>query len=248
MNLFEAIAESNNKVIIDLIQTGVNINQKNASGDTPLIIAAWEGNHELVETLLNAGAKIDTKSREKLTALRYAIETNHTKVSHLLIDRGANINAQDSKGKTILMEAILRGNVEIIEKIISKNVNILTEDILGHTALNKAIRCRMIKVAEILIQKGLKPYQYILFDAIDTNCIETVNFTIGLVRDLNSPRLSDGETPLMFSIFKRRTEIAKLLIRSGADVSLTNNQGKTALDYAKESKNNEIVQHILSLS
>lgn len=49
----------------------------------------------------------------------------------------------------------------------------------------------------------------------------------------------------MWFIFTDNTEIAQLLIESGADINAKDKSGKTALDYAKEKNNTKIEQLLI---
>jgi len=47
-------------------------------------------------------------------------------------------------------------------------------------------------------------------------------------------RANDGHTALMVAAFKGRLDVVVDLLNAGANVSLVNNEGKTALDFAKD--------------
>lgn len=46
----------------------------------------------------------------------------------------------------------------------------------------------------------------------------------------------DGNTPLMFAAIRGNADVAKILVEKGADKTLKNKNGKTALDLATENK------------
>ena len=52
---------------------------------------------------------------------------------------------------------------------------------------------------------------------------------------------SDGWTPLMTAAFKGNPELVRYLLDEGADSSLKNQEGKTALDIAGSANNTEII-------
>ncbi|MEI0608062.1 ankyrin repeat domain-containing protein, partial [Brachyspira pulli] len=56
----------------------------------------------------------------------------------------------------------------------------------------------------------------------------------------------ENATPLMWFILNDNTEIAELLIESGADINAKDKNGKTALDYAKEKNNSKIEQLLIT--
>ena len=59
--------------------------------------------------------------------------------------------------------------------------------------------------------------------------------------NLNTTNI-DGWTPLMTAIFAGYTNVARYLIDKGADTTLVSHDGRTALNFAQEANNNEIVQ------
>lgn len=245
MDIFQAIRNSDIDLVDSLIKSGVKINQQDSGGDTPLCIAAIGKDYEMVEKLLDSGAKIDAKSKEKLTPLHYAIIWKADKVVDLLIDQGANINSKDSKGNTILMEAILRGNHKVIKKILSKNpdVNILNK--AGSNAIMKAVRLGMLEITKTLLEDhGVEIDESIFFHAIGSEKIDILDYLIKYELDINKPKTTQGMSLLMCSVFSNYTQVSKFLVDSGANLNVIDNYGMTALDYAKQNKNNELAKYI----
>jgi ankyrin repeat protein len=56
-----------------LLKRGININQTDSRGDTPLIDATRSGNPKLVELLVRSGANLNIENDEGETALSIAI-------------------------------------------------------------------------------------------------------------------------------------------------------------------------------
>ena len=59
---------------------------------------------------------------------------------------------------------------------------------------------------------------------------------------------NNGDTPLMDAAYLGKTEILRYLLESGADTSLKNKSGKTALDLAKAKGKPEAVTLLQSYS
>ena len=83
------------------------------------------------------------------------------------------------------------------------------------------------EVAELLIKAGAK-----------------VNTRLSINDDSRNIQL-ENITPLMWVIFDYNTELAKLLIESGADINAKDKDGNTALDYARYRDNSEIEQLLI---
>jgi len=76
---------------------------------------------------------------------------------------------------------------------------------------------------------------------------ETVRVLLEAGADVNATNNADGGTPLIFAVYGGSTETVSLLIESGADVSAIdagtgNEDGRTALSYAKEKEHAEITE------
>ena len=86
----------------------LDIDADNASGETPLMMAALRGDLEWARLLLERGAKVH---RNGWSPLHYAATGNEPKIVALLLDRGAPIDARSPNGSTPLMMAARYGAV-----------------------------------------------------------------------------------------------------------------------------------------
>ncbi|HOT74841.1 MAG TPA: ankyrin repeat domain-containing protein [Candidatus Wallbacteria bacterium] len=71
--------------------------------------------------------------------------------------------------------------------------------------------------------------------------IDLIKYLIKNKADVNACG-NDGKTPLMYAVEANDTESVKLLIDSGADISLRQKNGKCALDIARKLKYNKIIK------
>lgn len=72
-----------------LINSGADVFDENAEGNTTLIYAAMLGNVEAVKIFYNLGVSIDHQNKEGLTALDYAREREKTDTLTFLLENGA---------------------------------------------------------------------------------------------------------------------------------------------------------------
>jgi len=84
-----------------------------------------------------------------------------------------------------------------------------------------------------------------LHEAVIKGDLETVNQHIKAGSDLNEKELAGGSSPLIVACVFGKTEIAIALIKAGADVNLTNNEGSTALHSAAFFCRKELVESLL---
>uniref|UniRef100_A0A7S0R2P2 Uncharacterized protein n=1 Tax=Chlamydomonas leiostraca TaxID=1034604 RepID=A0A7S0R2P2_9CHLO len=74
---------------------GVDLNERNANGDTPLLFIAREGHYkyppqDLPAALIKAGADLEAKDRQGLTALQVSLLAGWQNIAELLINSGAS--------------------------------------------------------------------------------------------------------------------------------------------------------------
>jgi ankyrin repeat protein len=70
-----------------LIYIGANINSKDKSLNTPLILAAFEGKKEIVKLLLNSGADPNLKDEHNRDAIYWAEKKGYKDIVNLIQER-----------------------------------------------------------------------------------------------------------------------------------------------------------------
>ena len=96
--LFEAIVSLD----FQAVTTEQNLNQVNAFGDTPLMVAAASGSPGICAFLLSRGADSNQSNRFGETALHYACRYGYLDIADLLKDAGADLSKKDAYGVTPL--------------------------------------------------------------------------------------------------------------------------------------------------
>lgn len=135
----EAALEGQMPIIEQGIKEGINLNEANEVGRTPLMLASFNGHQNVVSLLLSHNAKVDFRDVAGRTALMYASSGPFQKTVKLLIDAGANVNAVDSIEKwTPLMFAAGEGLLPVVEELLLAGAERATRDIDGDTALDFA--------------------------------------------------------------------------------------------------------------
>lgn len=162
------------------------------------------------------------------TPLHLAIMNKYIVFAILLLLRGADLNATNSAGWTPLITAIYYDRPEIAKMLLQKNVDITYETYSGESAITAAIDKSNYQIIESLLAKG-----------IDIN-----EASISWQSDLNTD--ATNITPLSYAVLskvvKDKLGVILLLINRGADKNIRDKSGKTALDYAKEEGNADVIE------
>lgn len=119
----------------------VDIDGRDANGNTPLIHAAINSRLEVVELLLSGTltANINLPNNNGSNALLEAVQAGAIDIVALLLAKGADIHHADNSGKTALQWAIIKKNSPMISLLLtSKHITINDVDAMGRTIIHYA--------------------------------------------------------------------------------------------------------------
>lgn len=138
--LMNAVNKNDAAQVKQLIEQGVNVNEVDARGDAPLVIAAYKGYAEITRLLLEAGADVGALDPGmKATALHAAAYAGHANTAALLVEYGIDIDKQGPfNGYTALHDAIWQNNVEVAKVLIDAGANLNLKSHSGETPLDFA--------------------------------------------------------------------------------------------------------------
>lgn len=203
-----------------LIEKGGDVNYKNNNDSTPLIMLMDTGqdNVEIVNLLIEKGADLDVKNEIGDTALIFATMNGLTKTVKILIENGADVNASNYAGDTPLLYAVSTLPLELIKLLIEKGADVNAENENKQTVLFLAtsndINADIVEIVKLLINKGA---------------------------DVDAQDEDNGYSPLINAVIYNNIEVVKLLLEAGAHRSLRDNYNATALDYATDNENEELI-------
>jgi len=110
--LFVAVREDSLRALDSLLASPqTRVDEPNATGETPLMIAAIRGSLPAVKALVKRGAAVNRKG---WTPLHYACSGPDNGVAAFLIEQGAELNARSENGTTPLMMAARYGNSDLV--------------------------------------------------------------------------------------------------------------------------------------
>ena len=113
----------------------VNLNVRNAHGESALMLLSLKGQLPLAKLLISREADINHPG---WTALHYAATGGHADIIQLLLDQSAYIDAESPNGSTPLMMAARYGNLKSVQLLIEEGADVLIKNQLGLSALDFA--------------------------------------------------------------------------------------------------------------
>lgn len=201
-----ALNNGDEKIILALIDNGVDVDSELIDGSTILIWASANNHPKLILPLIVRGANIHATDNNGKSALLRSLESGHIAIAKMLIENGVNPNERFQGGVTALMVAAEYGFLELATILLDKHAEVNARDDAGYTALLFACENNQVDFARTLISKGAE---------ID-------------------PQDNNGFTPLMVACIDGHFELALALLNKGADLYIENNDNQTALSIAIE--------------
>ncbi len=120
---------------------------RNASDESPLMLAALAGENELCELMIRHGADVN---KPGWAPLHYAATHGHLEVMNLLLEENAYIDAASPNNTTPLMMAAHYGTPSAVKLLLEAGADPLLKNDLGMTAFDFAVRAERIESANII--------------------------------------------------------------------------------------------------
>lgn len=177
---FEAIENENIAKIQFMVEVeGIDVNEPNKDGNTPLIKAASKKSI-ITKILLKAKADPKIENASKVTALHRSAEAGHIENAELLLEAGAEVDATDRWGETALIIAVQNEDLRMVRLILRYNPDLKITNNRGEGALTIAKRQKNPQIYNMLtpISKLSLPEQ--IFHSIkrilttDTSVVEEI--------------------------------------------------------------------------
>ena len=199
---------------------------------TPLYYAALCGFQDLVEHLtVNNPEQVNATGGYFVIPLVAALAAGHFQTAKFLHDNGAHPNIRGKAGTTPLLTAAYNGDFEMVRVLLEYKADVNARHTRGWTSLHLAshgnpslgpnITPSFSNVAQLLLEHGA---------------------------DINAKATShSASTPLHIAAQQGRVEVVYVLLQNGANVSMKDDRGRTALQMASDRGHVDVMK-LLSLS
>jgi ankyrin repeat protein len=220
-------------VVAFLLDHGADPKLANPQGDTPLSVAAEQGHDKIVALLLAKGIDPDEGQRsvpsytagattgimpdERNSPLSEAAQGGYEKTVKVLLEKGADPNVRGFAGKTALFWAVERGYVAVANLLLDHHADPDIRSTAGLTPLMEAAKNGRVELVRSLVAHKAD------LDARegDEGLPGTLDVSAGT-----------GMTPLMMAVVGGHRDVVRILLDAGADTTIRNRSGETALDEA----------------
>jgi ankyrin repeat protein len=191
------------ETVLVLLANGAALDVRDSAGCTPLHHAALSVEAGVAAVLLDARAPIDAVDDEGYTPLARACSVDNAALVPLLLERRAALAIPGAMPALCAAAGATDDETEVVARLLKAKARPDAVDGHGRTALHHAATAGHVRIARLLVDAGA---------ALDT-----------------SDR--DGRTPLHLACLQHDVDapIVRLLRSLGADASITDNAGESAL-------------------
>ena len=220
--------------------------------------AIYDNDTASMDSLLAKGFDINTMNENGENAVNVAIASGNFNVLKYLIDKGANLNSTSDTGIPPLSQAIIEYNKQAIDILLnSKKVDMyyVWGEMWNGSPLYIACSKANVYALEKMVEHGADlNYDFSEYNAVplvhyalsykqfikNEDYRELIAFLILNKADINAKN-NQGHTPLMVALKNGDIDAFNALTAGGADVTIKDNNGKTALFYAESLKGSSML-------
>ena len=202
-------------------------------------LAAYFGDMDAVKDFMERGINVNTKGIYDATPLHFAAAGAKKEMIEFLIDKGADINAKamDDDLTPLHVAAALSGNQETIELLITRGADINVKGLLGVSLEVAAMRAMFSHISEFESKKlSDEQAEQMMMEAFKSqSSSESMKFLLAKGAKI------DNDT-LFLAAEMGMKEIIESAIAKGIDLNVKDDDGTTALWYAKDKGHTEIAE------
>ncbi|KAK7097954.1 kinase D-interacting substrate of 220 kDa B-like [Littorina saxatilis] len=250
--LWESIEKGDLTAVHGLLESGnINLEERDDSGRTFLMVASEKGELNIVRELLEAGVDPNAVDNESWSALLCASKEGHLEIVIELLEHQALLEHKDMCGWTALMWASYKGRIIVVQELLDRSANPNAKADHHMTSLAWAAGRGHTEIVQMLISKGAKVNTADKYGttpliwACRKGYIDIVEALLAEGANADACGMNSW-TPLLVATRGGHSDVVHSLLQHDPNVNATDKDGLTALAIAAREGHVEIVQDLLS--
>ena len=253
-DLHVVVHDGNIDRVIELVEAGKSIDSFNASGWTPLHVAAADGKSDILRYLLCQCPDIEIRGKQmnEDTPLSFAAFNGQANTVEILLEFGAYIHTRNKCEHTPIMVAAHEHKVDVVKTLLEIGANPNDEASSSGSALLLACGAGKLRlpVLEALIQGGANVNPPHLKGVTPVHEIAKWGGADALAYLLEQGCEADrqqwnGVTPLFLALEGSNLKCVKLLLDAGAGRNTVIEGNYRPIHYAANCENGQVMQMLL---
>ena len=234
------------KIVQYLIHAGANLSASSTDGYTALFSASGAGHLDVVKLLQSHGASLEARSAKGSTAFYVSCANGHFEVLSFLKEAGANIESADNNNLTPLHAAVgsPKSSLRVFRYLIYHGCDITRRDRRNKVALDYARRDPVEVLQGIISSIWYESRIHKIVYENDIDGLQDLLDDDNYARELSAVG-RDAWTPLHYAAMFNRSEIAALLLETGADCGYCSFRSQHTPVQIASSRNNLAVLKVL---
>jgi ankyrin repeat protein len=195
-----AIRDADVAAVRKLIEHGVDVDARDAEGNTPLILASFYASPDCVEMLLAKGADANAANKAGVTALIRAA-TSYEK-TRSLVNAGAQVRVRtaDLGNTPLILAARCDGNSRTVKLLLERGADPTERNDAGISPILSGAASGDLETVKLLLEAGAKADDF------------------PISKDPRATDIAAGlRTPLMWAAYHNDERMVRLLLDHGAD-------------------------------
>ncbi len=223
---YEAILKNDIDTVAKMIEDGFDVDFYGAAHIAPLIYCIIHKKIDIALFLIQHGADVNICTSEGESALHVSTKLQYTQMTKLLLEYKADMNFTPDES---CFESAKKGNLLNLSLTCNSNKSLVFSTNDGYNLLHFATYARDIDTIVYLLNKTVN------IDSVDNNNNTALNIAAKLKNSIKIVELlikrgaslehknSQLQTPLNIALQYANTDVAKLLIHSGANIHIASN-------------------------
>ncbi|XP_065846510.1 uncharacterized protein [Oscarella lobularis] len=237
-------------VVKYLVKSGADFNEKNGSGETPLMLASAQGFFSVVTYLSSVGScdsSFVLMSEKSMSPLHYACKNGHKNVADFLISNiisdDVYLDKPDKDKKTPLVYAYENGMLSVVEQLESRGCSLDVDEALLTSVCQSgsiAIVNRIIERNEKIVRDVWKYFR----KACEKNRVDVAIF---LLRRFDELLSEDGRDALLVACQNGCLCVINHLVKRGFSLTQKTSNENGLIHVSCKSNHSNVIHYLLDL-